>query len=415
MGETASVGSTTNRLRLLFLNIGHAFDHWFVLIVATAVIAMEAHFSLSYSELMALSTPGFLAFGLGSIPAGWLGDRWSREGMIAAFFLGIGAACLATGLARSPFELAVALTLLGAFAAIYHPVGIAMVAEGGSPGTLGRRLGVNGVWGNMGVAGAALVTGVLVDLAGWRAAFLLPGGLALATGIAFTAFVRRHGLTPRRATAREGDAGRMRAGWKRVLGIVAVATVMVALQFNAVTVAMPRVLEERLAGLVVTTTGVGAVAAGIYAVAAFVQIVVGWALDRIAVRPLLIAIAAGQAVAMVAAAYSEGWLMVGAGTAVMILVFAQIPVGGTLIARYTPARIRSRVYGLQFLVVFGVGGLAVPMIAVLHGVGGFVAMFLTLAFLGTITCIAAVAMPGGGGAVPPRSGAFSEARSRPTT
>ncbi len=382
------------RLRLLFLNVGHAFDHWFILIFATAVIAMERHFSLSYGELMALSTPGFLAFGLGAIPAGWLGDRWSREGMIVVFFLGMGAACLLTGLARTPLELGLALTLLGIFAAIYHPVGIAMVAEGGPADSLGKRMGINGVWGNMGVAGAALVTGFMVDAAGWRAAFFLPGALAIATGLAYMVFLRRFGTLPRKAPTAATAKQEMRAGWQRVLAVVAVATIMVALQFNATTVAMPKVLEERLIEVVSTTAGVGVIAAAIYATAAFVQIVVGWALDRFPVRPLLMTIAAGQVAAMSLAAVSHGWMMVAAGGVVMILVFAQIPIGSTLIARYTPDSIRSRVYGLQFLVVFGVGGLAVPMIAVLHGLGGFLAMFMTLAVFGAVTCLAALAMPG---------------------
>lgn len=383
----------SERLRLLFLNVAHTYDHWFMLIFATAVIAVERQFALSYGELMALSTPGFLAFGLGAIPAGWLGDRWSREGMIALFFLGIGAACILTSFARTPLEIAVALTLLGIFAAIYHPVGIAMVAEGASE-TLGRRLGINGVWGNMGVAGAALVTGAIIDLAGWRAAFLLPGLLAILTGLGYLEFLRRHGAAPRRkASGRKDTRGAMRVGWRRVLTVVAVATLMGSMHFNATTVAMPKVLEERLIDLVTTTAGIGIIASAVYATAAFVQILAGLALDRFPARLLLMSIAAGQVVAMVVAAVSHGWIMVAAAVAVMILVFAQIPINTTLIARYTPESIRARVYGFQFLVVFGIGGLAVPMIAVLHGQGGFVAMFLVLAVFASVTCAAATGLP----------------------
>jgi len=380
------------RLRLLFLNVGHAYDHWFMLIFATAVIGMEREFALGYGELMTLATPAFLMFGLGAIPAGWLGDRWSREGMMAVFFLGIGAACLLMGLAGGPVIMASALFLVGVFAAIYHPVGIAMVAEGGPRTSLGRRLGINGVWGNMGVAGAALVTGALVDGAGWRAAFFLPGVVSIATGLAYLVFLRRYGAAPR-AAGHTAAGERMRPGWPRVLAVVAVATVMVSLQFNATTVAMPKVLEERLAAVVTSTAGIGGVATVIYATAAFVQIVVGMALDRFPVRPLLMTIAAGQALAMTVAAVTEGWPMALAGGLVMVLVFAQVPIGSTLIARYVPQPIRARVYGLQFLVVFGVGGLAVPMVAILHGLGGFLAMFLVLAVTGVITGLAAAAMP----------------------
>ena len=69
------------------------------------------------------------------------------------------------------------------FAAIYHPVGIAMLVS--NQPNLGRTLGVNGVWGNAGLAFAALLTGALADLAGWRAAFFVPGALCIAAGFGF--------------------------------------------------------------------------------------------------------------------------------------------------------------------------------------------------------------------------------------
>ena len=78
------------RIRLLFLNLGHAYDHLFMLLFATAVITMASEFSLTYGEMLALATPGFIAFGAGALPAGWLGDRWSRPHMMVIFFIGIG-------------------------------------------------------------------------------------------------------------------------------------------------------------------------------------------------------------------------------------------------------------------------------------------------------------------------------------
>ena len=59
------------------------------------------------------------------------------------------------------------------FAAIYHPVGIAMLVA--VPEKMGRALGWNGLWGNLGLAAAALISGALMDWLGWRAAFFVPG------------------------------------------------------------------------------------------------------------------------------------------------------------------------------------------------------------------------------------------------
>ncbi|MBI3709508.1 MAG: MFS transporter, partial [Proteobacteria bacterium] len=152
---------SSSRRVVAFINVAHVIDHMFMLIFPTAVIGMAGEFGLSYGELLALSLGGFIAFGAGSLPAGWLGDMWSRRNMMAVFFLGIGAATVLTGFAASPAMLAAGLTLIGLFAAIYHPVGTAMLVAHADK--IGRTIGVNGVWGNMGVAFATLLTGALTQ------------------------------------------------------------------------------------------------------------------------------------------------------------------------------------------------------------------------------------------------------------
>ena len=95
------------RLHFLLLNIGHFLDHLFTLIFATvAALALHREWGLGYAELLKYATPGFFAFGVFALPAGWLADKWSREGMMSVFFIGIGLASIATAFARTPLELA---------------------------------------------------------------------------------------------------------------------------------------------------------------------------------------------------------------------------------------------------------------------------------------------------------------------
>lgn len=163
----------TTRIGFVFLNIGHFHTHMFMLLYPTVVLALEQALDRPYPALIVLSTAGFVAFGAGALPAGWLGDRWSRTGMMTVMFFGLALGGLITGLAQGPLGIAVGLTVIGAAAAIYHPVGIAMVVEGAG-GRLGRRLGLNGVFGNLGVALAGLIAGTLADAFGWRWAFFGP-------------------------------------------------------------------------------------------------------------------------------------------------------------------------------------------------------------------------------------------------
>ena len=144
-----------DRLHFLLLNIGHFLDHMFTLIFATiAALALVREWGMSYADLLKYATPGFFAFGLFAYPAGWIADKWSREGMMVVFFVGIGLASVATGLAQTPLQVGIGLFVIGMFAAIYHPVGLAMVTAKWK--NTGMRLAVNGVWGNLGVASAAL-------------------------------------------------------------------------------------------------------------------------------------------------------------------------------------------------------------------------------------------------------------------
>ena len=126
---------------------------------------------------------GFIAFGLFSLPSGWLADKWSREGMMFVFFIGIGLTSIGVSTAKSPFEIAVWLFAVGIFASIYHPVGLALIAKGGR--NMGMDIAVNGVWGNMGVGFAAFITGIMIDQIGWRSAFWLPGVLSILIGVAY--------------------------------------------------------------------------------------------------------------------------------------------------------------------------------------------------------------------------------------
>src|SRR6201994_4447955 len=172
---------------ITFVNGAHFIDHYAMLIFAAAVIIMGPALGMAYSELLPYATPGFVAFGAGSLVTGWLGGRWSRRHMLAIFFFGIGLSMIAVGFVQTPAQLGAALLSIGLFASIYHPVGTAMIVSYADK--LGHQMGLNGVFGNLGVASSALVTGVIGQYLGWRLAFIIPGVIPLGGGGAFVAVV----------------------------------------------------------------------------------------------------------------------------------------------------------------------------------------------------------------------------------
>jgi MFS family permease len=361
-----------------FINLGHLLAHLVMLVFPTVVIALAREWERPYSELLPLTLGGFIAFGAFAIPAGWLADHWSRYKMMALFFFGIGASLFATGFAASPWQIGVGLTVTGMFAAIYHPVGIAMLVA--APVKMGRALGWNGLWGNLGLATAAIVSGALMDLWGWRAAFFIPGLAAIAAGAAFLALVPDPGPV-RKVSKTIGlhvDARTM----ARIFAILLIATACGGVIFNSTTVAMPKVFDERLRDLTQTNLGIGALVALVYTLAAFAQVAMGALIDRFELRRLMIGVALAQIPLLALAANLEGWAMLAAALAMMLAVFGQIPLNDAIVGRYCADEYRARVLAVRYVVSLGVAAVAVPLIAVLHRTeGGFANVFLVLAAL----------------------------------
>jgi MFS family permease len=373
-----------------FINLGHFLDHLVMLVFPAVVVALGREWGRPYSELLPLALGGFIAFGAFALPAGWLADHWSRYKMMAVFFFGIGASMLLTAMARSPWQIGAGLTLVGVFAAIYHPVGIAMLVA--APEKMGRALGWNGLWGNLGLAAAALVAGALMDLWGWRAAFFVPGAFCLLAGIAFFRLVPDPG--PVQKKSRTIGLHIDRATMARVFAVLLIATACGGVIFNSTTVAMPKVFDERLAALAQTSFGIGALVAFVYALAALAQLAMGSLIDRFELRKLMIGIALIQIPLLALAANVEGWAMLAAALAMMLAVFGQIPLNDVIVGKYVADEYRARVLSVRYVVSLGVAAVAVPLIAVLHRTqGGFRNVFLVLAALAAGMLLASLFFP----------------------
>ena len=356
-----------SQIRFLFLNVGHFLDHFFVLVFATvAALRLTTEWGLSYGALVPYATPSFIAFGLCAVPAGWLADRWSREGMMVIFFIGIGASALLAGLANSPLQLALCLTLVGIFAAIYHPVGLAMIVQGRDK--TGVALAINGVFGNMGVASAALLSGFLIDTSSWRSAYFVPGAASMVIGGLYLWFVRTD-----RAAAR--DAAVVTAGKKadtdpisrkrlwRIFGIIFFTTAIGGLIFQSTTFTLPKIFDERLTDLAGTATLVGWYAFVVFSVAAMAQLVVGYLLDTYSLRTIFAVVAIAQACFFAIMTHLSGMASLLVAIGFMLAVFGQIPINDVLIGRLARSEWRSRAYSLRYIVTFSVSASTVPLVA----------------------------------------------------
>ena len=381
-------------LNFLFLNVGHFLDHLFVLIFATAALRLMIDWDMSYADLIPYATPGFVAFGICAIPAGWLADKWSREGMMVVFFIGIGSCSILASNADTPVQIAVCLTLIGMFASIYHPVGLAMVVQGRVK--TGIPLAVNGIFGNMGVASAALLTGFLVDTSGWRSAFIIPGIVSIIVGCMYLVFVQsnnREGGNPSEVAKPIEEVTISRKTLFRVFGIILFTTAVGGFVFQSTTFGLPKIFDERLSDIAGTATLIGWYVFLVFSLAAFAQLVVGFLVDKYEIRTVFVWVALLQSVFFFVMIQLEGAAALLVAIAFMLVVFGQIPINDVLVGRMAKSEWRSRAYALRYIVTFSVMASALPIIAWIHGTWGFDVLFGALSVAALAILAGALCLP----------------------
>ena len=368
---------TPAKRQIVFINVAHTFTHYSLLILPTAVLAMTARggpFGESYGPILALATGMFVFYGLLSLPQGWMVQRFGRKALMTAFFLGTGVSLIAAGFAHSPAMLAVTLAFAGAFAAIYHPIGTTMLVEaaGDKPG---RSIGVNGVFGNLGVALAPVVTAFLANAIGWRAAFVAPGILCALVGLFWIRTPLAHVSAHAHARPFPPIPGHLVRRAVLVLMLIAMSSGLV---FNAYTILLPKLLQERLSGNATLLPLVGVAAFLVTLCGALTQFTVGRTIDRHTLKTVFLPVSMVLAPAMLALSFAQGWLVLPLAAAVAASIFGQVTVNETMAARYISPALRARIYSVRFFVGFLGAAAAAPVVSLLFERTGSVGAVTTV-------------------------------------
>ena len=387
-----------DRTAIGFSNAGHAITHMFTVLYATAVLHLPQVFDLPYGELLSLSSLGLVLYGVAALPAGWLGDRWSQVGMMVIFFIGVGAGAIVTGLATGPGTIFAGLTMIGLFAAIYHPVGIAWIVA--SARKRGMSLGINGVFGNAGNAIAPVFVGAMIDFFSWRAAFLLPGAVAVLVGIALLAAWRR-GLVADARTDRSptlaGDPGAV----YRVFVVMTLTMACAGFVYAGVTITMPKVFEMGLGdtgfgdGLGLSYTEIGLFVGIVSGVASTSGILGGWLADRFSARSIYLVCWMLQVPFLLVVTSMTGVSLLVVALLVLSCNLSFVAAENMLVAQYTPVRWRSLAYGAKFVLALGVSGVTVMLAGwVFDTRGNFELLYTGLGAAAIIAAVAATLLPG---------------------
>jgi len=384
---------TSARRQIVFINLAHCLTHYSLLILPTAVLVMAragGAFGAHYGPILALATGMFVLYGVGSLPQGWLAARVGRKAMLAVFFVGTGLSLVGAGLVSTPLGLGLALAASGMFAAIYHPIGTAMLVDtaGDRPG---RAIGINGVFGNLGVALAPVISAFLAQQSGWRAAFVVPGVVCLLAGLAW---LREPALDHHAQGMQRTFPEIPSALVRRAVIVLLLIAVVSGLVFNSFTLLLPKLMQERLASNPQLLPIVGTLAFLVTLCGAITQFTVGHLIDRTTLKRVFLPLALVLAPALALLSTAEGWPLLVLAAMVAAVIFGQVTVNETMTARYISPALRTRMYSIRFFVGFLGGAAAAPLVGLIHErTGSLAAVIIVLAAFTLITLGCALFFP----------------------
>ncbi len=377
----------------IYLNISHFIDHFIMLIFAKAAYDAGREFGLGYEEIIVFGVLGFILFGAAAPIASILANKYSRSVLMVIFHFGIGISAIICSFASTPWELSIGLGLIGVFAAIFHPVGIAMLLKNSKK--LGYRLGINGVFGNMGVAAAPLITGYLLLISDWKLSFILPGIACILYGVIFLLALKDEPKTVQTEKTNERDDV-FAPQWRRALLALALTTTSGGFIFGAMTFIIPRYFELQLTGITSSVAVTGLIASMVYAIAGFTQIGAGLLIDRFPAKPILFVIGVGQVIFIFLASTVSDLQLFFVTLVATSFVFGQIPIIDTIMSRYIPDKARGNVLSVKFALNLGAGASVLPISSLMLKNGyDLSSLFTVMSFMAMFVVLASLILPSG--------------------
>lgn len=358
---------------ILLVSAAHATVHLLEQSIASAEQVISSDFSLSLRQSGWLGFALRLPYGIGAIVAGLLADRFGEKRILVIYLLGAAVTCIGFSAATSASTVYLLLVSLGAFASMYHPAGLSILANSTTPSTRPRALAIHGVFGSMGIASAPFIAGLVLTVreGAWKEYYLLLGVLSAVLGVLLIRYLKpapkpMPQLSADTSSSTRTEADPHRFQWLPYLLLVSSAAIS-GIIYGGVLHFLPRYLEESAAlrGIVGdTSASAGNFAAAIaLACGAFGQ----WSAGRIAVArilPVQLALVyASNAPLLIWMAWADGTSRLIAAGIWAFVHFMNQPLYNALVAEFMSVGRRSFGFGFSNMMGFGVGAVGPWLVA----------------------------------------------------
>lgn len=350
----------------------------------TIAVVQARQWGVPIADLLVLATPGFVMYGIASLPMGVMADRLGGWLVLTIGVFGMAVGTVICGLADSRWQIGLGLGLVGLFASTYHPAGLGLISRGCSRPAW--ALGVNGAFGSGAVALAPGLAEVLAEGFGWRGAFLGLAVPALITGVAFLIWPIRVPPSPPRTTTGTTPPAEGRSLLSGRFLLLGVGMTLAGLAYRGNSVIFPTLFEERVSfmgpGLATTVT---------YSLAAVMNLIGGHLAERAGNPKIYLIFHALSLPPLLAMAWLSELPLLLVGALYAGCALGMQPAENGLVAELSPPSRRSLAYGIKFTLTFGVGALAVPLVAAVLDRSGTAAVMVTLSgFVVALVIVAAL-------------------------
>ena len=361
--------------------------HMFAAFYFVIILSIEKEWNFSYDQLISLWTLGALLIGVGALPAGWLSDKWSRSSMMVIMFLSMGLSSILCGLSNEKFTLFIGLSLLGLSCSIYHPVGIAWVVNASEK--KGRALGINGIFGGIGIGSGAFIAGLLIKYFNWPFAFILPGIISIIIGLILILFMFNKIISFENIKSQDLQQTNSSNDLIIIAIIMLFSMFSLGLTFQIMQTSIPKVFDVRINNL--STFSIGAIIGLIYGIAGFMTLIGGILADKYSLKKIYVIGIAAQIPCFYFIANFTGIPLIVISLLAAMFNSSILPTENILLAKFTPSKHHGLIYGVKFIVAFGSAPIAVFLISKIYEqtqeftnlfyISTFLMLFVTIAVL----------------------------------
>ena len=389
---------------LAFTSFGHFFTHLYMLVFPVLLLPITRALDMPLEQILPKSFLMYLLYGLLAIPWGFLSDRYNPRIIMGFGIILSGAGFLLSGALKNSAFLPLSLALVGIGCAAYHPSGLSMLSKGLK--SRGKGLGLNGIFGNLGIATAPFAAGLLNFAFGWQNTLLILGGVGVGIGVVCLIVP----FSVDRDTDKQRGSEMKKGSVLKLFIILCVAAIFFGLLFRGFTLILPSYLETRLSSAFesvytvlgkagesgVLSTEQGSLFAAVIAGCAYLvgmagQAVGGKLADKFDLKKTYIVFILLALPFLLLLRFGSGFgLIIYAGMFTFFILGLQ-PVENSMFAMLTPPRWRSVAYGMKFTLVFGVGSLSVFLVSRVKDQWGIEAVVLLLTgYLAAIVLVVAI-------------------------